>query len=400
MSALTFSTIAFGEDVEKFQYTSNVEVHDNQDDFIMLEISPEVYASMNLRFKDLRLYHKEQELDYLAFPQGNQQMNNEENKLDIFNKGTIGNIYSFEIMPPKDMHVGDIQYSVKLNASQYLLKAKIYGSNDRREWKYLTTQTIYGIDGQYNRFPLENIQYDVIKIEYELLDQGDMLEVNSVVYTQTEPILNKGALQAVGYTSKETIEQKATEIVIDHLYNHYPTSGLILESEEKYFYRQVTVSGSNDKENWTEITRTYIYRDAVSAKLDINYSPREYRYLRMMIENEDNQPLKINRIKTEVLPLYVLVNVSNVPRDFTIKAFWGNPSLSAPKYDITNLNITLDSQLYKQYGIYSYMENKEFMGVVNQLPLTERFPWLMPASLSLLSIGVLVFLYKTVKQVG
>ena len=397
ISILLFSLIAIGEDVEKFQYTSNVEVHDNQDDFIIIEISP--YAGMSLGFKDLRLYHKDQELDYLVFPLENQQRNNEENRIDIFNKGTIGNTYSFDIMPPKDMHVGDIQYSVKLNASQYLVKAKIYGSNDRKEWKYLRTQTIYGIDGEYNRFSLENIQYNVIKIEYELLDHGDMLEVNSVVYTQTKPILNKGALQAVDYTSKENLEQRVTEIIVDHQYKH-PTTGIILESEEKYFYRQVTVSGSNDKESWTEITRTFIFRDAVSEKLDINYSPREYRYLRAMIENEDNQLLKINRIKAEVPPLYVLVNVSNQPKDFTIKAFWGNPSLPAPKYDITNLNITLDPQLYKKYEIHSYAENKEFGGVAKQLPLTERFLWLMPASLALLSVGVLVFLYKTIKQVG
>jgi len=159
------------------------------------------------------------------------------------------------------------------------------------------------------------------------------------------------------------------------------------------------VEGSNDKENWTEITRTFVFRHAVSEKPEINYNPQEYRYLKMMIFNEDNQPLEISDIKTEVLPLNVLVNTADKPKDFTIKAYWGDPTLSAPKYDIANLDISLDSQRYKKYMINSYMENKAFMGAAKQLPLTERFPWLMPVSLSVLALGALVFLYKTVKQV-
>ena len=394
------SSIAFGEDLERFHYTEDVEIYNNQDDFIMLEISPEVYASMSPGFKDLRLYLQEQELDYLVFPKENQQSKDVYRALDILNKGTVGITYSFEFMPPQDMHVGDIRYSIRLNGTQYLIRADIYGSNDRKEWKHLKTQTIYGIDGEFNKFSLENIQYDRIKIEYELLDNGDSLEVNSVVYTQTEAIINRGVLQDTDYTRLENSKEKATAIMIDQQYNHYPTNQVIIESKEKYFYRQVTLSGSNDNESWNDISRTFIFRDAVGEKLDIDYGPREYRYLKMLITNEDNQPLEISKIQTEVLPLYILVNVANKLSDFTIKAYWGDPTLSGPKYDISNLNITLDPQLYKRFEILSYGKNEVFMGEEKQLPFSERFPWLMPVSLSLLAVGVLLFLYKTVKQVG
>jgi len=49
---------------------------------------------------------------------------------------------------------------------------------------------------------------------------------------------------------------------------------------------------------------------------------------------------------------------------------------------------------------HSYIENEKFIDVTERLPFTERFTWLMTASLSLLTLGVLVFLYKTIKQVG
>lgn len=397
---LICSSMVFGEELEMFQYTSDVEVQGKQDDFIVLEISPEVYGSMDSRLKDLRLYHKEKELDYLVFPKESQQKVDEERELDIYNKGTIDNDYSFEIMLPKDIHGGDIEYSIKLDASQYFIHAKIYGSNDRKEWKYLKDQIIYSINGEYNKFRLENIQYDVIKIEYPLLYNGEMIEVRSAGYLQTEPVINKGIFKTVDFITTENEAKKTVEITMDYQYDHYPTRGIVLKTDEKYFYRQVAVRGSDDKENWTEITRTFIFRDGVSEKLEINYSPAEYRYLKMMVYNEDNQPLEIKEIKIETLPIYVLVNVTDEPKDFTLRSYWGNPSLAAPKYDIANLNMVMDPQRYEKYGMDTYTENEAFIGVRGQLALTERYPWLMPVSLALLTIGALVFLYRTVKQVG
>jgi hypothetical protein len=392
--------MVFGEELQGFQYTSDVKIYDNQDDFIMLEVSPEIYGSMDPGLKDLRLYHGGKELDYLVFPKEHQQKNYEEKELDIYNKGTIENLYSFEITPPEDTHEEDIEYIVKLNAAQYFINAKIYGSNDRKEWKYLKDQVIYSIDGEYNKFRLENIQYDVIKIEYPLLHNGEMMEVNSAGYIQSEPVISKGVFHTVDFSARENEGEKAVEITMDYQYNHYPTKGFVLETDEKYFHRQVAVRGSNDKENWAEITRTFIFRDGVSEKLEIDYSPAEYRYVQMMIYNKDNQPIEIKEIRTETLPIYVLVNVAGEPKDFTLKSYWGNPSLAAPKYDIGNLNIVMDPQRYEKYAVDTYMENEEFIGVQEQLALTERYPWLMPVSLGLLTVGALMFLYRTVKQVG
>ncbi|MFT9494568.1 hypothetical protein [Anaerosolibacter sp.] len=397
---LICSSIVFGEELEMFQYTSDVEIHDKEDDFIMLEISPEVYGSMNPGLEDLRLYHEGKELDYLVFPKENQHKTERETPLDIYNKGIIDNLYSFEIMPPKEINIEDIEYIIHLNAPQYFINAKIYGSNDRKEWKYLKDQIVYSINGEYNKFRLDNIQYDVIKIEYPLLYNGETIEVNTAGYTQTEPVINKGDFKVVDFTTSKNEEEKAMEITIDYQYNHYSTKGVVLKTEEKYFYRQVTVRGSNDKENWTEITRTFIFRDGVSEKLEINYSPAEYRYLQMMVYNEDNQPIEIKEIKTETLPIYVLVNVADEPKDFMLKSYWGNPSLAAPKYDIENLNMGMDPQQYEKYRMDAYTENETFIGVRGQLALTERYPWLMPVSLALLTLGALVFLYRTVKQVG
>lgn len=397
--ALIFPSVGFSEEFKNFHYNSKIEIKGNRDDFILLEFTPKIYSSIKQGFEDLRLYNEREELDYLVLTQSNKLKKSTKKELEVLNEGTVGNTYSFVVKGSKGINSNNIQYSIILKPRRYLVKAKIYGSNDLKHWKYLKIQTIYGIDGEYNRFSLKNIKYDFIKFEYDLKDARENLKADYVEASLVHPFEYKKKVHNVNFTSKENPGNKTTDILIDNKYKQYPSSQITLEVDEKYFYREVALSGSNDKENWNNITKAFVFRDTTSEKLYISYKPKEYRYMRMTFYNKDNRSLTIKDIKLEVPPLYLLVNTSNVPKDFTINAYWGNPALSFPKYDISNLNISLDPSLYKKYLVSSYSENTTFIGEKKQLPLTERFVWLMPASLFILTVGAAIFLYKTVKKI-
>ena len=383
------------EGTNHFKYRSNMSVQGLQDDFFIFELGPSVFEAADPSFKDLRIYSGDSELSYQVLREVAKH-NTLTEKMEVFNKGLIDNKYSFFVVPPGKLDDEELKYTVKLNSAEYLVKADIYGSNDRYNWQFLKKQTLYGVNNSFNSFSLDNVAYDFIKIQYTLPNEG-LLEVKAVEFSRVRQVVKEREPKFTSYNV--TNEGKKTQVTIDNQYANFRSKRVVIETPDENFYRQVTLEGRNDSE-WQHISMDIIFRDSTGEKVDVQYGPVNYRYLRLTIKDEDNNPLSIEGIKVQPVPTYLLVNATGESKEFTAEVFWGDQLLEAPNYDINNLKLSRNPGDYQQFYLDNAEENPNFSEIDTRMPLTERMPWLMPLSLLVLALGAGFFLYKTVKQVG
>ena len=396
---LNLSSSAFAAaEPNTFRYQSSTSVKlVKPSKFFILDIDPQLYATMDSTLRDLRIYSANQELGYTLLPYEPSESPSPGSILpEIINKGLLegSSSYSFTLkMPP--VRPGAMQ--IKLNRPEYLVKARLTGSNDNKTWQNLKTQTLYGINGKYNKFNLDDIDYNYLKFEYDLL-KNETLEI-------TEAVIAEGSLPKKTETpweikQSEDKKKKTTTVTIDLKYNNQVTQGLTLATDENGFYRQAALAISNDQKTWKDAGFSYLYRGQNNRdeNLSFSYSPINGRYLKITIENADNKPLAFTGTKLELLPVRLLVK-SPETANFPLTLFWGNKKIAAPTYDVAYM-LAKSSFEVKNLQLITINDVKQNANFKEELPpLTERLPWLMPIALSAAALLVGLVLFRSFKHV-
>lgn len=396
---LSLSPAFAAVDVNTFRYQSGTTARfENPTNFFNLEIDPKLYATMDPELRDLRIYSAEEELGYTLLPFEPAETPSPGPLLpEIINKGMIRerNTYSFTLkMPPAKP--GYMQ--IKLDRPEYLVKARLSGSNDNKTWQSLKTQTLYGINGSYNKFYLDGIDYSYLKFEYDLL-KNETLEV-------TEAVIAEGALPKKIETpwkikQSNDKKKKTTTVIIDLGFNNRVTQGVALVTDEDGFYRQAALAASNDQKTWKDVAVSYFYRgqDYRDENLGFSYAPVNSRYLKITIENADNKPVVFQGAKIRLLPIRLLVKAPDAAT-FPLTLYWGNKKIEAPAYDVNRM-LALSSFNINNLPLVTVTDVKQNAGFKEQLPpLTERLPWLMPAALGAAALLVGFILFRSFKHVG
>lgn len=400
LSVLLFSNIPSAlaaVNLNTFRYLSNTAVRfEKPADFFVLDIAPQMYATMDPSLRDLRVYSNGKELGYALLPSEPAEtpvINNL--PLEIINKGMLQgtDTYSFTLKMPA-ARPGAVQ--VKLNRPEYLVKTRLSGSNDNKAWQHLKTQTLYGISGSYNKFYLEDIDYQYLKFDYDLL-KNETLEVAEAAIA--EGVLPKKTETPWEINQSEDNRQKTSTVIIDLGYNNRISQGITLETGAKGFYRQAELAVSNDKKTWANVTLTYLYRgqDKKDENLGFGYSPVRGRYLKITVTNEDNPPVNFTGAKIQLLPVRLLVKSPGA--EFPLTLYWGNQKIPAPAYDVAYMLTRSNFNINELPLVYVKSENTNTSFKEELPPLTERIPFLMPAALAVAALLVGVILFRSIKHV-
>ena len=389
---------------ESFKYLSEIDFPaDREEDYFILDIDPLVLDTIEPSLKDFRIYLGQQELSYAKLPFPNKNLiSSIEMEIPILNTGTSDkDIYSFVLHMPK--YNPDQYVTVELNQPLYLVKGHLFGSNNNRDWIKLKPITLYQTGQEINRISLENIDFEYLRIEFQqpLNESLEVKEANLYTY-ELQEIIQQVTNKSYPFEITNNKEQKITQILIDLKYNHQPIFEWSFDTEDKGFYRRVLVEGSSDQETWNGIGSTYIFRDieGVDTKLDYEFEPKHYRYLRLTIENEDNQPLDIQSIKIKTYPVNLLVKLpKNIdPNSKKIFAYWGNEILSSPDYDLENFVQSINQSKYPIVSLTTYSKNDQYREQEINVPLTEKYPFILPGGLMLAVVFIGFILYRNVKQ--
>lgn len=381
---------------ETFRYQSTIAVKlEKPAGHFMLDLDPQVYATVDPSLRDLRIYSAGQELGYTRMPHEPVEtpvINHL--PLEIINKGMLQgtNTYSFTLkIPPAKP--GAVQ--IKLSQPEYLVKAGISGSNDNKAWQELNNQTLYGINGSYNKFYLAGIDYQYLKFEYDLLKK-ETLEITAAEIA--EGALPKKTETPWEIKQSDDNNNKTTTVILDLGYNNRITRGVTLETGEKSFYREAALAAGNDMKNWNDVTSLYLYRgqDDRDENLSFNYPPVNGRYLRITVENEDNPPVIFSGAKVQLVPVRLLVKSAGT--NFPLTLYWGNKDLPVPSYDVAYLLARSDFYV-KDLPLVTVKDVKINDNFKEKLPpLTERIPILMPAALAIAAVLVGFILFRSFRH--
>ncbi len=397
---------AVGISPKDFPCMSELQLTAHYHSFFVLHIPPAAAGTMSSSLGDLRIFAGQHELGYAVLPLGSgyQAPPEKMQKLEIINSGALGSdTYSFTV------HTGsfsrDRMLKVELGHDPYLVKGVMYGSNDNRTWQELKPVTLFSIDNRTNDISLLGIDYDYLKIEL-VQPPGEVLEVREawLVFPGEFRGRDMSSLEQATFAINRDGINKESILTADLKHPNRLSSQWFLETEEKGFYRQLIMEGSNTGSDWRFIASTYIYRgiNPGDEKLSFDYGPAGYRYLRLRIMDDDNNPIEIKSLKVRIYPVRVLVklppSLEEMPLD--IAAYWGNKEIKAPSYDVGELLGSLDIEAYPAFSLGDAVQNPHYREAESQVPFSERYSFLLPFGLAAAAIIIALLLYRNVKQIS
>jgi hypothetical protein len=291
-------------------------------------------------------------------------------------------------------------------AEEFRRQATVETSQDGAVWMLVAEQTVYAFTVKERGFTTRNtsIRYPESTARYlrvRIADEGEgPLEITgaTVFYVKETP-----AREIVRQASILSIDRDdaagTTNVVIDLGAPGIPSHRLAIDVSDVNFYREVTLQSSRDREQWDTLVRgaeIYAFDTPrfVGSSLALSYPEATSRYLRLVIQDEDNPLLDVRGVK--VWGLYRRMVFYAEPGQ-SYRLYYGNPEAGKPSYDIERIFPYLiteglpEAEIGSQYANPSFEEKKP--------PVSERFPWLFPVVIAVAAVIVAFLLVVVFRQV-
>ncbi len=186
----------------------------------------------------------------------------------------------------------------------------------------------------------------------------------------------------------DNYEKKRTEIILDVVYKNIPKKEINLKLDSDQYYRNVWVFGSDDAENWQRINSGVIYRYNKENKNNIiNLMESRSRYLKLLIYNQDDPPLKIEYISIKGEQQFIYFPVK---KNEKYSLFYGNSDARKPIYEFEKLFPFMESEKRFMVDLDKEELNKDFSRIKEAIKENEIvFMWPIVAFV-VISLGFLI----------
>ena len=184
---------------------------------------------------------------------------------------------------------------------------------------------------------------------------------------------------------KETLKDKKSSYIFKT--DAIPFSKIEIHPIEKNFMRQGKIYASDDSKEWR-----YIKSFSISSSTIKNIENREISvklrtpYLKLVVENRDNKPIKIPQITLWTTPNY-LYFIANVNEKYTL--FFGEKNVTKPQYELESLvdsrEASREAKLLKLVPLKVEIPKKE-------IPFLDRYKKILFTLIVLLSLAVLAYI--------
>lgn len=391
--------------IEKWQYYKDISV--SGVGFMRISLDDEMFANSKAELSDLRIIDNNgDEIPYKL------TVSEEKYKSEKFYPKMLNNSYApgtgtSVILEFQEGQKEVNQLKIITSAENFQRNVKIFGSDDIENWNILKEDAyIYDYTDKKGNlksqntnlnFPLSVFHY--LKIEIADFENTPIFisSVEAVKYAQDR---SKEVERRPQYEKKENSEEKSSEIILDLGSSGIPTSAIHLKISDENFNRGVLIYSGADGNEWKYRGNGYIFRyntlKFTGENLKVEFPEINDRYIKMVIQNKDDQPLDMGDIT--VLSIYREV-IFNAKEGNSYKAYYGNAKANFPEYDLNKYFDYLDlknsngATISAQKDNPSYVPDKE-----PEKPLSERIPYLMPSVMVILSLALLGMVYRFLKK--
>jgi hypothetical protein len=299
--------------------------------------------------------------------------------------------------------------TIQTTSNNFQRNVTIYGSDNQTDWQILKASGyIYDYTDEKAKVKTQNTTvafnestFRFLKIEVAEVDRKPIL-INSVGVNQYVQEELREFKLSPSFEIAQAEKEKTTRLIVDLGQSGIPTSRLVLEAGGENFNRSLLVYASNDKNStaWKQVGSGYLFRyDTPKFKGEnssVKISETTERYLKLVIDNQDNAPL--NFAKITVLATY---------RDLVFQAqagsyyrlFYGNAGAKAPQYDLEKYFQYLDLNTVQTATLSAQKDNAQFVPAqAPAKPFSERYATLLSVALVTMGVILLLLVYKFLRK--
>ncbi|MSU54928.1 MAG: DUF3999 family protein [Candidatus Taylorbacteria bacterium] len=369
--------------------------------YVQATLDKDIYAKSNL--EDLRVVDAlGLEVPYQLVVK-NSSGNDQYYSSNLLDLSTSGGKTSFTLDLGSRGIIHD-RISIGFSSENFRRQVSVFASDKNGNWQLLTDKGyVYNFtDNQANfsagkgevNYPKSTARYIHVVIGN---GEGNEVSVSSAqVYRyDVRQAVEEGVTVSVSAVLNSV--EKSTELTAD-LGSPIPTHSLTLTSSDSNFNRRVVIQASQDKKTWRLTGQGYIFKVNTSlfsgSELTINYPETSSRYVRVIVFNQDNQPLAFGQ--TALLKSVARNIIWEAKPGILYSIYYGNSYAQAPHYDLDRIFQYIESENISQVSLSGEktMLNDAYVAPAGRVvPFTEKYPYVLNIVLVVLVVIILIFLF-------
>ena len=325
-------------------YTYKRELSGIKDSWHKVVLPTEIFEKISPDLSDVRIFGITDQNDTIEAPYilqiASEKVTREDVNLDMINnsKNNKGFYYTFEVLAEDAINQIDLDFLQQ----NFDWRLSLEGSHNQQEWfSIVNDYRILSISNEMTDFQFTKVSFPSSKYRYYrmLIDNNRRPELLTAKLSLNETTEGRYIKYPVNSLKVNADKQSQQTIIYADLNANVPVSRLKIYVKDKIdYYRHMTVEYLSDsvktpkgwKYNYTELTTGTLN----SIEKDfIMFNSTILKKLRIVIENNDNEPLNIDSLSVKGYEYELLVRF-NDPATYYLT--YGNKSASAPVYDINN----------------------------------------------------------------
>ncbi|MBU4375551.1 DUF3999 domain-containing protein [Patescibacteria group bacterium] len=386
--------------IDKWQYYKEIQAVNTG--LTILSLDDDIFSNAKGDLADLRIMNNNnQEVPYKMIVATDRQ------KVEIFYPKMLNNSF---VSGQNSTVILDFEGGVKLvnklkiitSSENFQRSVIIYGSDNMSDWSVLNDKAyIYDYTDRMGDIKTQDTTVDFPQSVYRYikLEISDP-ENNPVKIAKVEAInfvkeKSKEVARNSGFQITEDEKEKATEVVVDLGAKGIPTNKVLLSISDKNFNRAILIYTSNDNNDWRFNGNGYIFRyntpKFVGENLLLNFNETSDQYIKIIVQNKDNQPLNISSATTYSTYREIIFQTES---GVDYKLYYGNNKAMFPEYDLDKYFQYLEVENATSATLSGRQINPKYVPEQEpEKPLSERIPFLLPGALiaACLILGFLVF---------
>jgi hypothetical protein len=385
MSAvLLAAAIVAGPSIPYFKYQRAVQAQPDGQRFVAVD--EQIWKNARPDLGDLRLYNGQQEVPYaLMVERGSRENDNKD--VRVLQQSVVDGKTQFVM----DM-AGVAEYDhidLKLAAKNYVAHARVEGQEDLHgtQWALLAESILYDLSKEnlggnsMLRLPLSTYKYLRVTIDGPVKPEdirgatSEVRQEQKAVWrdvggapTLTETSMSAARNDPSRRSGKATVLTFAVpeKVPIDRV-------AFDIDPAQPNFRRSVQVTDEKDAYIGSgQIDRVHMVRSGQkidSDDHDVAFSAVGHKALKIIIDNGDDPPLKLNSARLQQLEhrLYF-----ETPASAPLTLYYGDEKLEPPVYDYAKLFLLAKDAASAQPG--AEQRNAAYAGRPDERPWTERHP--------------------------
>jgi len=378
------------------------DVNEKISDLAQFSIDDEIFANTKSDLRDLRVVSgRNKEVPYKLV------VGEARTEIAVYNPALLNNSYVEGAGTSAILDFGGNNspvnsLTINTRSENFQRNVKIFGSDNKEDWRVIKENIyIYDYTDKKAGFKSQNIAVNFPEsvfryLKIEITDPAnDPVIVDFISAKQYKKENAKELVRDPQFASKE--DGGNTEINADMGSPGIPVDKIALNIKAVNFNRGVSVYSSYNQKDWRPLGQSYIFRyDTPKFKgenLTLNFSETKDRFIKILIENQDDDPLAISGVKTFSIFRQVIFTAE---AEESYRVYYGNQDARTSGYDLEKYFQYLDKESAKDVTLSAQKNNKEYASVAKEgAPAeSEKYPYLMPVSLVVISILLLFLIYK------